>query len=129
MSIPLSAPLSDPLRWFYNFQRAYPTLSLERRVTDELNMGVSPAGSLHLVSAPEWAVRWYDLEARKAPYPRLEVFDDGWSALHSSGLVELLAEHNGESPSIDELAGWLVDAGWVDVTSELHRDAARAAGQ
>ena len=50
--------------------------------------------------------------------PRLEVFDDAWSALHLfADIIEKLAEKDGENITPEQFTEILLSCGFVDITA------------
>lgn len=66
-------------------------------------------------SAGEFAIRWTHL--RNESTPRLEAFDDAWSALYEfRDVLAKLAEHDGENMTSEAVCSLLVSCGVEDMT-------------
>lgn len=64
----------------------------------------------------EMAIRWVDVGAKVAP--RLEVFDDAWSALFLfNDLLEAMSEVDGQNITQEDFVALLLDHGFIDLTA------------
>ena len=69
----------------------------------------------------EMAMRWHDLGDGEAPAARLEVFDDGWSALaQCSDVIAKMAEWDNRNPQPDDFVQLLLECGFKDITPKRH---------
>jgi len=70
----------------------------------------SPGGG----TSGEFAIRWRDI-GLAAPVPRLEVYDDGWSALaNMPELIAALAEIDGQNATVDKIVELLKSLGYEE---------------
>ena len=78
-------------------------------------IGFYPAGG---GASGEFAIRWRDIGLAFLS-PRLECYDDGWSALaNMPDLIAALAEIDGSSPSLNDVVGMLKDLGYREWTGK-----------
>ena len=82
------------------------------RCKDEIMVGFyCPDGG----TSGEFAIRWVEVGDHFSP--RLEAFDDSWSALsHFTDLLALMAQHDGENMTPEALCGLLMECGIKDQT-------------
>lgn len=67
----------------------------------------------------EFAIRWMKINGKEAP--RLEAFDDSWSALYEfRDVLAKLAERDNENIGPTELCSLLVECGIEDMTQRQH---------
>jgi len=65
----------------------------------------------------ELAIRWYDFPGSPRVGVCVEVFEDAWSAFEEiPEFFKLLSELEDEEFTADELAAWLEEGAFVDVT-------------
>jgi hypothetical protein len=98
------------VQWSRAWYRA--NVPLEGGAVDDVNFGDADYGDLRMT--------WYPLDDDVSP--RLEVFDDGWTALtRLPGVLEILERYAGESMTPETFCRELTLLGFVDktVTAEM----------
>lgn len=75
------------------------------------------------VNEGEFTFRWVDLDGDPCPCPRMESYNDGWRALHASGLLPFMALW-AENISMVDMITCLRNLGFV-----IRRDMAGGAGR
>lgn len=104
--------IPDGASWgFIDHREAFPSLPLQPRETDELNISLGAAGG---GTHGEFRIVFIELGGGP-PAPRLEAFNDGWAALNLSGLVPRLAGLDDRAAKADVIA-LLLDMGMTDET-------------
>ncbi len=103
---------SECVRGYHHLSKAWYADACMRGGKDELMIGYYyPDGS----TPGEFAIRWVYLNGEYVP--KLEVFDDAWSALHGfADLIERLAELAGQNADPEKVAEILKSLGIKDMT-------------
>lgn len=105
------------------------TASERSRGIDEITFGFYHPGQ---GSTGEMTIHWHDLRAHHPPVPRLEAFDDSWSALSQfKDVIDKLAELDDTSPTVAQVAEVLTQCGFIDNTprKEPHEKRRGESGQ